>query len=182
MSAHTPPPQSEHRFTFSRASAEHLEAIMQLEQAAYPLPWSRNSFSAIIQQQGGNSGQYEVQLLWQQTQPHAPKNLCGYFVALLGIEEVHLLNLAVHPQHQHKGCARLLLQHLCNHARQHQAQHLWLEVRQSNTRTCNIYSRFGFQTIAIRKNYYPTPTGEREHAIVMCMNLALAMTTKKPDL
>ena len=46
----------------------------------------------------------------------------------------------------------------------------------------NIYSRFGFQTIAIRKNYYPTPTGEREHAIVMCMNLALAMTTKQPSL
>lgn len=174
MNAPTAPPQAKNRFGLNSASASDLDAIMQIEQAAYPLPWSRSSFFDIIGQQGSNCGNYMVQLLWLQAQGGTQKNLLGYFVALLGMDEVHLLNLAVHPQHQRQGCARLLLQHLCHQARQHRARHLWLEVRQSSTRTHNIYSRFGFQTIAIRKNYYPTPTGGREHATVMCLDLAQA--------
>ena len=178
MSAFPATPQPEARFSLSSATIHDLDAIVQLEKAAYPLPWSRNNFQEIIGQQGSGCGNYAVQLLWFQPYAHAKKILYGYFVALLGIDEVHLLNLAVHPQYQHQGCARLLLQHLCNHAGKHHAQHLWLEVRQSSTRTQNIYSRFGFQTIAIRKNYYPTSAGGREHAIVMCLNLSQYKTTQ----
>ena len=97
--------------------------------------------------------------------------LQGYFVALLGFEEMHLLNLAVHPDCQGQGCGWLLLQQLQNWARWHGAHTLWLEVRPSNARALALYRRFGFVEVALRKDYYPTPEGGREHAVVMQLPL-----------
>ncbi len=165
------------------ATADDVDAIWQLEQAAYPLPWSRASLADVVAHQGSNCGEYVVQLLWEQTQeqtaaptaasqpPIAHKALQGYFVAMLGFEEMHLLNLAVHPNFQGRGCGLLLLQHLQNWARWCGARTLWLEVRQSNLRAHALYRRFGFTDVALRQNYYPTPSGGREHAVVMQLPL-----------
>ena len=86
---------------------------------------------------------------------------------MLGFEEMHLLNLAVHPDFQAKGCSVLLLQHLRNWAQGYGARALWLEVRESNRRAQEVYRRFGFLPVATRKHYYPAPEGGREHAAVM---------------
>lgn len=177
------------------ATADDVDAIWQLEQAAYPLPWSRASLADVVAHQGTSCGEYVVQLLWEQTWEHmreqaqkqtqeqtaaptaasqppiAHKALQGYFVAMLGFEEMHLLNLAVHPAFQGRGCGLLLLQHLQNWARWCGARTLWLEVRQSNLRAHALYRRFGFTDVALRQNYYPTPSGGREHAVVMQLPL-----------
>ena len=152
------------------AAVGDVDAIVQIEQAAYPLPWSKASFADVLMHQGTGCGDYVVQLLWSQQQSGI-NVLQGYFVAMLGYEEVHLLNLAVHPKFQGQGCARLLLQHLQNWARWYGARLLWLEVRQSNARAQTIYRSFGFEDVALRKNYYPMESGGREHAVVMQLAL-----------
>ncbi|MBD4685604.1 ribosomal-protein-alanine N-acetyltransferase, partial [Xanthomonas citri pv. citri] len=48
---------------------------------------------------------------------------------------------------------------------------LWLEVRESNLAAQKLYDSLGFNEVTIRKNYYPTPSGERENAIVMALYL-----------
>ena len=151
---------------FDAATMPDMDAIMAIERAAYPLPWSRDSFAHIVTRQGTGCGDYVVQLLWAR-QPSGTEAVLGYFVALLGFEEMHLLNLAVHPDFQARGCSLLLLQHLRNWAQGCGARVLWLEVRESNMRAQEIYRRFGFLPVAMRKHYYPTPEGGREHAAVM---------------
>lgn len=149
------------------ATVHDVDAIMALEQAAYPLPWTPGNFRDILLDQ---TGRYCMQLL-QLQQAGGRWELAGYFVALLGVEEAHLLNVAVHPQYQGQGWARLLLEQLRLWAMSQGAEQIWLEVRLSNPHARQVYERFGFVLMGLRKNYYPSVGGGREHAEVMCLRL-----------
>lgn len=146
-----------------------VEAMAAVETAAYPLPWSFKNLQNIVQQQGNTCGSYVVQVLRSLSQSHTV--LHGYFVALLGYQDMHLLNLAIHPQYQHQGYAHLLLQRLRQCAVQYGAHTIWLEVRQSNPRAQQMYRRFGFIDVGMRADYYPQTDGSREAALVMQYNL-----------
>jgi ribosomal-protein-alanine N-acetyltransferase len=65
----------------------------------------------------------------------------------------------------------MMLEALSLWSRQEGAQWLWLEVRQSNQRALQVYQRYGFRQISIRKDYYPAGRQQREHAVVMSLKL-----------
>ena len=136
-----------------------LDAVLRVEQAAYSHPWTRTNFVDSIR-----SG-YQAQTLV------AGSELLGYFIAMQGVGEVHLLNLTVAPPHQRQGWARVLLDGLALWARSEQAQWLWLEVRVSNVRALAVYERHGYRRVGERRNYYPAPHGQREDAVVMSLPL-----------
>lgn len=140
---------------FVPLSLDGLEALMAVEQQAYSHPWTRGNFIDAL------AAGYECQLLM------AGDTLLGYFVAMKGVDEVHLLNLTVAPTHQRQGHARTLLDALADWSRQQGAQWLWLEVRVSNLRAQALYTAYGFRRVGERKRYYPAHGGEREDAIVM---------------
>ena len=104
---------------------------------------------------------YQIQLLMGDEQ------ILGYFVAMLGVDEAHLLNLTVAPAFQRQGWAHVLLDALALWARGQGAQWLWLEVRASNLRARHIYEANGFRRVGERKRYYPAIGTEREDAVVM---------------
>ena len=136
-----------------------LEVVLQVEKRAYSHPWTRGNF--VDSQQAG----YQVQLLLCEQQ------LLGYFVAMEGVQEVHLLNITVAPDFQRQGWARLMLDALCVWSRGRGAHTLWLEVRRSNTRAAEVYRHYGFKLVGERKNYYPDRLGQREDALVMSLAL-----------
>jgi [ribosomal protein S18]-alanine N-acetyltransferase len=136
-----------------------LDALLAIEQRAYAHPWTRGNFTDAL------ASGYQIQLLKGGTE------LLGYFVAMPGVEEAHLLNLTVAPEFQGQGWARLLLDALALWARGQNAQWLWLEVRVSNLRARQIYERYGFRRVGERKRYYPAADGMREDAIVMSVPL-----------
>jgi len=136
-----------------------LDAVLALEQQAYTHPWQRRHFSDCL------AGGYQAQLLL------AGDTLLGYFVAMQGFEEVHLLNLAVAPVHQGRGWARVMLDALVLWARGQGLQWVWLEARASNTRAVQVYKAHGFRYVGLRKAYYPAKDGQREDALVMSLKL-----------
>ena len=144
----------------------HLDAVMAVEQAAYEFPWTRgNMIDSLL------TGHLASVLL-------APDGaVVGYFVAMVGVEEVHLLNLTVAPAHQRQGHALELLDVLVSHCREHQARRLWLEVRPSNARAQRIYERYGFRMVGVRRGYYPAAQGRREDAQVMSLDVDGAFET-----
>ena len=101
----------------------------------------------------------------------AASELIGYFVAMKGVDEVHLLNVTVAPQYQKQGWGRILLDALALWARGQGAQWLWLEVRASNGRAQQVYAAHGYQRVGERKGYYPATKGAREDAVVMNLQL-----------
>ncbi len=142
-----------------RCSALHLDAVMAVEQRAYSHPWTRGNFQDAL------AHGYQMQLLL------GGEQLLGYFVAMPGVDEAHLLNITVAPEFQRQGWAHLLLDTLQLWARSKSAQWLWLEVRVSNLRARAIYEAHGFRKVGERKGYYPATAGEREDAIVMSLPL-----------
>jgi ribosomal-protein-alanine N-acetyltransferase len=74
-------------------------------------------------------------------------------------DEMHLLNLAVHPAHRRRGIARFLLTTALVRARSQGAAVVWLEVRPSNRAALALYHSFGFEEVGIRPGYY-TDNGE----------------------
>lgn len=136
-----------------------LDALLVLEQQAYSHPWTRGNFLDALR------AGYLCQLLLRGDE------LLGYFVAMQGVDETHLLNLTVAPAHQRQGWARAMLDALADWARARQAQWLWLEVRLSNARAMAVYERYGFRRVGLRKGYYPDGHERREDAVVMSLRL-----------
>lgn len=138
---------------------DRVDTVLQVEQRAYAHPWNRTNFLDALQ-----SG-YQAQLLL------ADETLLGYFVAMEGVEEVHLLNITVAPEFQRQGWSRILLDALTLWARGRAAQWLWLEVRVGNTRALRVYEAHGYVRVGLRKAYYPAGNGQREDALVMGLKL-----------
>ena len=138
-----------------------LDAVLAIECTAYEFPWTRGNFIDSL------AAGYDAQLLRD-----AQGALCGYCVAMRGVQEVHLLNLTVAPALQHRGLGRDLLDRLVSASRQVGARWLWLEVRQGNLRARAVYRRYGFDDIGSRRGYYPAAAGQREDACVMRLALS----------
>jgi len=144
---------------FEPLTEERLDEVVAIESVAYDHPWTRGNFTDSLR-----SG-YQAQLLG------AGEVVLGYFVAMKGVDEVHLLNITVAPVHQGQGWGRVMLDALSLWARGQGAQWLWLEVRASNTRAQRIYEHHGYRRVGERKSYYPASHGKREDAVVMSLRL-----------
>ena len=144
---------------FERFDLACVDSVLQVENRAYTFPWSRANFADAL-----GSG-YQAQRLM------AGDVLLGYFIAMQGVDEVHLLNITVAPEYQGQGWARLMLEALALWARGQGAEWLWLEVRVGNTRAVQVYQAHGFRRVGQRKAYYPNGAAPREDAIVMSLKL-----------
>lgn len=135
-----------------------LDQLMAIEAVAYPYPWSRGNFIDSIAAGYRICKRVDAKGQW-----------LGYFVAMAGVDETHLLNLTVVPQHQHQGHARAMLDELVRWSIERAATRLWLEVRASNLRAQALYRRYGFVDAGQRRGYYPSGPMGRENAIVMSL-------------
>ena len=134
-----------------------LDGVMALEAIAYSHPWSRANFIDSL------VAGYLAEVL------HGDAvGIVGYFVAMTGVDELHLLNLTVSPAWQGHGHGTALLRVLQGHAQALRLGSLWLEVRHSNDRARALYRRHGFAEVGLRKAYYPA-AGLREDAVVMSL-------------
>lgn len=152
MSAQLRPPWLDQPMTLAA-----LDEVVAIERAAYASPWSRGNFIDSL------AAGYEAEA----RRDAASGALLGYWVAMAGVGELHLLNLTVPPAQQGRGLGRALLARVIERARALQLGSLWLEVRPSNERACALYLRRGFALAGRRRGYYPGPDGTREDALVM---------------
>ncbi|MBL8323412.1 MAG: ribosomal protein S18-alanine N-acetyltransferase [Rubrivivax sp.] len=136
-----------------------LDAVMALEVGAYSHPWSRGNFVDSL------AAGHLAQTWW------CSGALVSYFVAMPGVDELHLLNLTVAPAWQGRGQGAALLSEVLRQARSRQLPAVWLEVRASNERARSLYARRGFEQVGLRRGYYPAHGG-REDAVVMRLALA----------
>jgi [ribosomal protein S18]-alanine N-acetyltransferase len=100
----------------------------------------------------------EIALPWVSRNPETGEPV-AFALAWSVADELHLLDMASHPEHRRKGHARALLRALASYA-QRLGKRLWLlEVRQSNESAIRLYRSVGFETTGVRRGYY-SDTGE----------------------
>jgi ribosomal-protein-alanine N-acetyltransferase len=133
-----------------------LDAVLAIEVQAYAFPWTRGNFIDSL------AAGYIARAL-----ESAEGELLGYFIAMPGFEEMHLLNVTVAAAHEGRGYGRMLLAQLYAASVAKGAAAVWLEVRESNARARALYLREGFSEAGRRRDYYPAPQGQREDAILM---------------
>lgn len=138
-----------------------LDAVMAIEQRAYSFPWTRGNFIDSL------AAGYAAQMLLD-----GDGRPIGYFVAMPGVDEMHLLNVTVDPHWQGRGLSHLLMDAVDACCAERRAAMLWLEVRASNARARHLYARRGFSEVGLRRGYYPAAQGQREDAVVMSKKVA----------
>ena len=126
---------------------------MEIERLSFTTPWSRSAF---FHEMESPHSVFEVMIL--------NGRLIGYGGFWHIMDEAHISNIALHPDHRRKGLGRKLLTRLLEQAVERGAAKATLEVRQSNEAAQRLYDSFGFKMTAVRKNYY---SDEGEDALIM---------------
>ena len=100
----------------------------------------------------------EIALPWVLSSPGSNEPL-AFCLAWSVADELHLLDMASHPEQRRKGHARALLHELLSYARAEHKRLVLLEVRHSNQPAILLYRSVGFETTGVRRGYY-SDTGE----------------------
>jgi ribosomal-protein-alanine N-acetyltransferase len=131
-----------------------LDAIVEIEQASYPTPWSRVMFQTELQKTGSLAiGAYLEE-----------GDLVGYAIVSQYVDAWHIMNIAVAPEFRRRGIARALLERLFEITAADARRGYTLEVRVSNSDAIRLYEKLGFRRRGIRRGYY---TDNREDALIM---------------
>jgi ribosomal-protein-alanine N-acetyltransferase len=136
---------------------------MRVERAAYASPWPREVFEG------------ELERAWafvDVLRPRLGAPIEGFVNYWLVRDEVHLLNVATHPDVRRRGWASRLVENVLGFARDHGCAVVTLEVRRSNTGAMRLYRRYGFRPVGVRPGYYaPSGSAPAEDAVVMLLDL-----------
>lgn len=138
------------------AKSEDIEKIAELEKACFTDPWSKKDF------EGAFSSSVTEGLVAMQD-----GELVGYGLIAIVFEDADVVNIAVSPLHRKKGLGKQLLEGLLTTAKARGVKRVFLEVRVSNAPAILLYKGFGFQTVNVRKKYYP----DGEDAYLMALEL-----------
>ena len=138
-----------------RLSLQDLDAIVAIENAVYPTPWSRSMFAGELAKPSSLSlGAYDQEA----------GGLVAYLIVSRYVDAWHIMNVAVHPEYRRQRVASRLLDELFELTSGDPRRGYTLEVRVSNATAIALYERFGFEPSGVRRGYY---TDNREDALIM---------------
>ncbi len=133
-----------------------IKSVVAIEESVYPKPWTAALFQS--------------ELALTETRCYLVardgRSIAGYGGIMMALSDGHITTIAVDPARQRSGIALRLMLHLAREAIARGAEALTLEVRLSNRGAQELYRRFGFVPVGVRKDYYDFPAG-REDALIM---------------
>jgi ribosomal-protein-alanine N-acetyltransferase len=100
----------------------------------------------------------------QEQPPREQPLIVGYIGLWVAGDEAHITAIAVREQFRRQGIGELLMLGAIQETRARHLRRLTLEVRVSNTGAQQLYEKYGFRTLGIRRGYYTAP---REDAYIM---------------
>jgi [ribosomal protein S18]-alanine N-acetyltransferase len=132
----------------------HLRSVLRIEEEVYPRPWSSSLFLSELALRSSRA--YWV--------ARVGREVVGYAGVMISFEDAHVTTIAVDPTWQRHGIATRLMIALAREALVRGSHNLTLEVRMTNKGAQDLYRRFGFAPVGVRKNYYQETN---EDALVM---------------
>lgn len=139
--------------TLREMMVEDLDQVMEIEQALFHVPWTREGYFTFLTREDAMFLVVEEK-----------GQILAYCGLLMVLDEGDVTNVAVRRDRQREGIGNFLIESLIRLADGLGVTTLHLEVRQSNSTAIRLYERNGFAMDGIRKNYYTDPV---EDAILM---------------
>ena len=130
---------------------DDLDTVLEIERDVYANPWSRKSFEFEVR-----ANRFGTSLVLEKEGA-----IIGYAVIWIIFTEFHIANLVIRKDYQGRGYGKFLLKEMLKLA--DGQEYALLEVRPSNHRALELYKKFGFKAVHIRKSYYH----DGEDAIIM---------------
>jgi ribosomal-protein-alanine N-acetyltransferase len=134
---------------------DDLDGVLAIEEASFNNPTTRAWYEAEL-------ARPEVCKVFVIRVPGRP--VVGFAAFWKVVDEMHINNLAVHPDWRGQGLGRQLLAGVLAAAYDMGVRRATLEVRRSNLAAQRLYAAAGFTVVAIREGYYAQPA---EDALVL---------------
>ncbi len=130
-----------------RAEPRDAAALAALEAASSLHPWNEAQLLAELERPAPDA----VLLI------EGRDGSLAYGAFRLVLDELHVMNLAVHPDARRRGLARFLLRLGLLRGARAGASRAMLEVRAGNGAARALYAECGFRPLGQRKQYYADP-------------------------
>ena len=128
--------------------AADLDAVLAIEEASFHNPTTRAWYQSELLRP-------DVCFVYVIRLPEA--RVAGFCAFWRVVDQVHINNLAIHPNFRGRGLGTRLLSEVLAEAARLGAPHATLEVRRSNEAARRLYERAGFATTGVRTSYYTNP-------------------------
>jgi len=139
-------------YQIDSATAADVDAIVDLEQRAFPSPWRREFFESELR----GMGRYSLVA-------RRGGRVVGYVFAMWFFDEMHVNKIAVDEDERRKGIAFALMRRCIAFGEENGIRTIALEVRKSNEAAQAFYRFLDFEVSYVRPHYYP----DGEPAVVM---------------
>jgi len=139
---------------------DDLPAVLDIERRSFAQPWSRAFFEKEL-------ATPFARLVVGVEETLLRSQVIGYTCRWRVTDEVHLLNVAVHPERRGLGYGRELVSAVVGEAEVARVRVIFLEVRAGNVVARRLYRLLGFKDLGVRRGYY----GPGQDAIVMELRL-----------
>lgn len=126
--------------------------IYSIEKKCFRISWSESSIEAQLSHE--NSICHVV---------YENNVAVGFVLGQFVLDECELLRIAVLDEYRKKGFGNQLMELFLRDCEKLAIKKIFLEVRETNEKAICLYRKFGFEQIALRKNYYSMPS---ENALV----------------
>jgi ribosomal-protein-alanine N-acetyltransferase len=140
------------------AERRDIAELLRIEEAQFPEPWTKRILLDEID--NTETRRYTVAV--------EKKRVVGYLGVMFVLEELHINTIGTLPEEEGRGIATSLLDDAWINARRRGITLATLEVAVSNQRAIDLYYRYGFRPVGVRKNYYEK---SNEDALILWANL-----------
>jgi ribosomal-protein-alanine N-acetyltransferase len=126
------------------AERRDIAELLVIEEAQFPEPWTKRILLDEIE--NTETRRYTVAT--------EKKRIVGYLGIMFVLEELHVNTIGILPPEEGRGIATSLLDEAWANAQERGIRRATLEVAVSNQRAIDLYYRYGFRPVGVRKNYY----------------------------
>jgi [ribosomal protein S18]-alanine N-acetyltransferase len=146
-----------HSISIIPAGENRINDLYRIELLCHVHPWSLSVFT----KEFNHPGSFHYLLTT------SAGIIIGFVLSLIIVDELHIHNIAIHPDFQRKGYAKILVSTILSYAESKKVVSVFLEVRENNIAALRLYKNLGFTSISRRDKYY----SDNETAIIMKKDL-----------
>lgn len=140
-----------------KATEKDVAQIADLEKICFPFPWSEKAFGKELKE--------NILAFYILAEVKETGQIIGYAGVWLIQGEGHITNVAVHPDFRRKHIGMAIVEVLMKESRKQAGiKTFTLEARKSNIAAIELYKKFGFAEVGVRKGYYQE---NNEDALIM---------------